>query len=1041
MSTPTQATECPFCSKALPAGRQDCPHCKAPAESIEAVRALEFAQHRFVQWAKESAIHEHEAQALTEYYERQQAEIIKSGRVGKLPALHGLPAFNECWSCGVHAASPPPYCSDCGVPWDSPAVHSLRFMAFLCHEIKRHEEAGRLALAQAHNLLTVTRERMAALNNRLEKARAPAVVAAAPKAVPKPPAPEVRQPASPRTERPGQWADKYREETPAAEPAAEVKEKRPRLPRRALWEIMLDARNIQWLLMFGAFLLVVGLVIWLAALGVFEHKEVLATIMGVANVAVLAGGWATLRYTRYQTAGRALTLLACLVMPLNLWFYHANQLITLSGHLWIAALVCCVLYAASALTLRDPMFVYVLMGGVAMTALLLLGDQNIDRINQIVPPATLLVVLGLIGVHVERGFPPGEGPFSRKGFGLAFFWSGHALLGAGLLLVLGAQIAGWLYDPIFHGWGLTSKPELVMADSPLRLVALALVLAGAYAYLYSDIVVRRIGVYVYVAILVLLWAEVLVVKLLGVPVASEVIIIVLALTALAANLLQLMLTRANATLTRAGPPLGLFLSTIPVLLGILLHLRATNQAIHDVWPLDLGWSFVGAMAVTALSSRIGAYLYRHTMPWLSAVYFFGTAAATIVGAAGLLICLGVKAWDVQAPFLMLIPIAYVAASRMYRGHTAAEPLVWVGQAATGIMVLAVLAAAWHITPLVFEPVSGDKTNLLLGLFFAEAALFYALVAAFHKQGYNLYLAASMACGAIWQLLLFWSLEPETYTLVFATLGFLLLIAYRIGVLESFRATRLAKAAFQSANALMSLSFVAAALITLGKFTGLDEGKLKWPVVGLLITLTVISLLAAWLVREQNWRRWYVVAAIGEGLLAGIALNLLSELTRYQRLEIFSILIGVILLVVSHVGWYREQDRHSDMVSLGLFLGSVLAGLPLTIAVLSYRSHPAFHWQDELGMLAVGVLLLASGFMLQLRSTTLVGGCMLAIYLVTLLMFMAMIEAIKSAGVLLTFGGAVLFLAGLLLSVYRDRLLMLPDKIKRREGVFRVLAWR
>ena len=27
-------------------------------------------------------------------------------------------------------------------------------------------------------------------------------------------------------------------------------------------------------------------------------------------------------------AGRALTLLACLVMPLNLWFYHANDLVT-----------------------------------------------------------------------------------------------------------------------------------------------------------------------------------------------------------------------------------------------------------------------------------------------------------------------------------------------------------------------------------------------------------------------------------------------------------------------------------------------------------------------------------------------------------------------------------------------------------------------------------------------------------------------------------------------------------------------------------------
>jgi len=39
-----------------------------------------------------------------------------------------------------------------------------------------------------------------------------------------------------------------------------------------------------------------------------------------------------------------------------------------------------------------------------------------------------------------------------------------------------------------------------------------------------------------------------------------------------------------------------------------------------------------------------------------------------------------------------------------------------------------------------------------------------------------------------------------------------------------------------------------------------------------------------------------------------------------------------------------------------------------------------------------------------------------------------------------FGGLV-FGLGLMLSVYRERLLTLPDRIKRREGVFRVLGWR
>jgi hypothetical protein len=42
---------------------------------------------------------------------------------------------------------------------------------------------------------------------------------------------------------------------------------------------------------------------------------------------------------------------------------------------------------------------------------------------------------------------------------------------------------------------------------------------------------------------------------------------------------------------------------------------------------------------------------------------------------------------------------------------------------------------------------------------------------------------------------------------------------------------------------------------------------------------------------------------------------------------------------------------------------------------------------------------------------------------------------------MTLGGGSIFLIGLLLSVYRDRLLALPQKIKQRQGIFQVLSWR
>ena len=94
-------------------------------------------------------------------------------------------------------------------------------------------------------------------------------------------------------------------------------------------------------------------------------------------------------------------------------------------------------------------------------------------------------------------------------------------------------------------------------------------------------------------------------------------------------------------------------------------------------------------------------------------------------------------------------------------------------------------------------------------------MFYALAAAFRKQGVNVYLGTrpwpAAPCGSCSS---YWQVDAEYYTLIFAVLGLLLLVCYRLAMLEW---TGLgSNAAFQCANALMSLSFVAAALITLSR---------------------------------------------------------------------------------------------------------------------------------------------------------------------------------------------------------------------------------
>src|SRR5690606_19037186 len=113
------------------------------------------------------------------------------------------------------------------------------------------------------------------------------------------------------------------------------------------------------------------------------------------------------------------------------------------------------------------------------------------------------------------------------------------------------------------------------------------------------------------------------------------------------------------------------LSLVPVLMGLLLHARATSRLVDVAgFGYETGWWFVGAMLVVAIANRISAYLCRSEEPKLSATYFMFSAAGAIVAAAGLLRQLDLTAWSQQAPLLMLIPLAYLIASRMYRGQYA-----------------------------------------------------------------------------------------------------------------------------------------------------------------------------------------------------------------------------------------------------------------------------------------------------------------------------------------------------------------------------------
>ncbi len=807
----------------------------------------------------------------------------------------------------------------------------------------------------------------------------------------------------------------------------------PPARRRNILEILLDPRSIQWLLASGGGLLTVGLIIWLASLGVFKNPRVIAFVLGAGTIAILEFGWFTTRCSRYQMAGRAMTLLACLVMPLNLWFYHAHHMLTLEGNLWMAALVCCVFYAASAWVLRDRTFVYVLMAGVAMTGLLILADMH--ALAQIAAPATLLVVLGLIGIHAERAFADDDGLFSRQRFGLAFFWSGHVLMAAGLLMVMGARIAGLFWEPLSQFWHLAERPAIVVQHS-LKLLILGLVIGAAYAYLYSDLVVRRVGWYVYAAACMLLWSEVIAVDVLHLSYSANVMILVASGTALLINLCDAFIWRGKA-MARPVAPLGLLLGVLPVLLGITLHFRATQAGLHGIWPFHITWTYVLAMFVAAATCRISAYVNRHGDFWWVPPHLIASAAALLVALAGLLWVLGVQSWAAQAPLMMLVPIAYLLAGHIESGPRVRDTWSGVAHIGTFVMIASVLGSALEITPRVVQPVVGHHINLLLAAFTAEAAIFFGLTSLYRRHAFGIFAATVMASGALWQLLNYWSVSSDYYTLAYAVAGLVLLTAQRLLAARTPEPEGWSVAAFQSANTLMMLSFISAVLITLGRLAG-GQGR---TLVLLPAMLAGLSLLAAALVPVQGLRRSYTVLAIIEGALALLVLQTRLNLTAVQNLEVFSVAAGLIVLISGHIGWYREQEKQdSGGVSFGLAAGSLLVGVPLFIAVLVHRLGDTISLPDELGLLTASVLMFVTGIPLRIRATTLTGGSLLILHVAILLVFAGM-RAQLALGVYLAAGGAMIFALGLLLSVYREKLLALPQRIRDKAGVFQVLAWR
>ena len=679
---------------------------------------------------------------------------------------------------------------------------------------------------------------------------------------------------------------------------------------KRMFEAMLDPRSIQWLLLIGGVLMVLGLLIWLISKGILSEPLPLAIVFGSASLGLVVTGWYVTLKTNFKIAGKALTFLGCVVLPLNLWFWHAQGLVVLDHGLWVGGLGCVLVYLATVSVMKDPMFVYAVELGITLTAILSLADFGVAGESTYL--SFVLVGLAAVSIHAYFALPAEGAAFDRRRFGLPFFWSGHAQLAASLVILLGTQLSGWL-RPVGEFFNL---PEggVLFTNSPW---ASGLIwLGAAYLYFVSDVYIRRLGLYLYLAAFSVVMAEV---SLLDIDIIGvEGKIAVLAITAAAISFLTKMSTSFQDQWSRTVAPLALVLSIIPVAIGFWLHICASGIEIIDPnIAYVVSWKFVIAMLVVAVANRASAYVYQSVSHSLAAVYFFFTAGALIIASAGALRMLGVSGFELSM-ILMLIPVAYLVAAKLWQGHMPEKPLGWIAHAATLVILAHVFVECINLYRLeTFDRID----HLLIAIVMAEVTIFYGLAVWIRRRSANVYFSIAAACISLWQVMQYFDLSASLFTIIFAALGLATIVwARKLGVSE----TEIYRANGQQRNVIrgpgLTLMFAGHGVLSIALIVALITGLIRLSAVGIkdatvpvtdwvsMILMIVFSGIAALVAAHDQWKRVYYAAALIMIVILALTINLAIDLSFWRKLEIVLVAIGIVTLAVSYVGRFQGRRK-------------------------------------------------------------------------------------------------------------------------------------
>ncbi|MCA9258056.1 MAG: hypothetical protein KDA61_02595, partial [Planctomycetales bacterium] len=373
----------------------------------------------------------------------------------------------------------------------------------------------------------------------------------------------------------------------------------------------LDPQILHRLMACGGAIMTVGLGVWMWSAGLFANPVHAATLFGVANLGLLAGGGYLREATRYRTVGLAIALLACAAMPMQLWFYSAQGLIAINagGHLWIAAAIICVIYAATAWRLREPAFAYAFVGGVAMTGMLWLADLQVQRLVEVTAPTSFFIALGLIAMHAERFFPLEPGPFSRARFGQAFFRAGATSLALGAAALATAyglfHIAPGILRNTLYWW----STDRIAQAMPNVGIAAGLMIAAAYGYGYAYVAVRRRRRWAAASLTCGVAAGLMVFDTLAIRPSIELACLAASLAAAIAATYDAVVSR-RAHSSASDGRLVAALAALPLELGGVNFAFSSSGPWFEGWRTSVGWITAGAFAAATFAGLVSSCLVR-----------------------------------------------------------------------------------------------------------------------------------------------------------------------------------------------------------------------------------------------------------------------------------------------------------------------------------------------------------------------------------------------------------------------------------------------